>query len=377
MTREIKNVAAADQRDEIQTSVDSEAGTEQVSQGDLMDDSGQPGDDTQLFQRSAVIDLELPIGEIRRIEEIHDYRLPSMSPIPIVLKTPDAIHCLDGWRMVEVARERGEESIQCRVNFIAECSADDLAFQKVAVRTRTQGGIATYSEMVANTAKLQELLLLSAPGLVTNSHGGSRDQGDEQDSLPGEIARRLGKERKTILQYLSHSKYLNEQTLHQLVEIDAPKKFFENIHGAKRQIIAALQEQFTPEAEITARVSEAVAEMLTAYTSDRPNFTNAMSEILLRYTGNDTTPADTAVTNDNPADPGEPANPEPGAREEQPLPEDVAELRPIVVRQMRNLVQTVETAPNTAAFWMAVAALHEFATRLYANAPAEPFDNAA
>ena len=119
--------------------------------GDAAKDTGQAGSDTPQAQeaeknfetqRESIEDLDL--REIQPFQAIPDYVEPTSSLYPIVVKTPTAITCIEGWSLVEQAKEAGKSSLTCHIHHVADASQEELAIRKVASRTKPQGGIAGY-----------------------------------------------------------------------------------------------------------------------------------------------------------------------------------------------------------------------------------------
>ena len=226
-------------------------------------------DFTEYFAKEAEVNMDVPVGDIRTIPDIPDYTTPTLSPRPIVLRTQDDWYCLDGWEKIGAARLEGSRSIKCRVIFKADCTAEDKAFEKVAMRTRTQGGDASHAEKTAATARLAAIYTNNRPDMFTNPHGGIRIPGqhtaDAEDNLVGTLSNGLGKRSKTIKKYLNHAEYLNADTLKELAEALVPKSFFEVIQKAKGRIVENLQAIEISNEEIATTISRAVRTILAGY----------------------------------------------------------------------------------------------------------------
>ena len=94
---------------------------------------------------------EIPVKSIQQCPLIPDYKDPTESTLPIVVHTPEAFFCIDGWNLIEQARAAGQSTVRCHVFQIQEHSDTELALRKVAVRTKPVGGTCCYAELVRNT----------------------------------------------------------------------------------------------------------------------------------------------------------------------------------------------------------------------------------
>lgn len=234
----------------------------QVSPGDLKTAS-QPADPPYI---KTIEPLE--IAQIQPFTAIPDFKTPTVSGHPIVIRTPSKGHfCLDGWELVEESRQQNHQSILCEIIHARSDSEIDIALHKAAVRSMPPGGTCTYAEMVANTIRLFGMLMESEQNLETFSHGGARrgtsfTSRRDQDAITV-LVQRLGKNRKTILKQLEHGAYLNEEVLKALVEADVPKGFFEAVQQGKTALIGELKTAQRQGAEIITAVSSKMLLWLT------------------------------------------------------------------------------------------------------------------
>ena len=87
--------------DEKETVGNDSEGDDQSSPGVLNDSqSGQ-------FVTTGEEIAELPIASIRPCRNIPDYRDLTESTLPIVVQSPDACQCIDGWNLIEQAQAEG------------------------------------------------------------------------------------------------------------------------------------------------------------------------------------------------------------------------------------------------------------------------------
>ena len=228
--------------------------TEDQSSRGVLNDS-QPG---QFVTTSEEI-AELPIASIRPCRNIPDYRDLTESPLPIVVQSPDACHCIDRWNLIEQAQVKGISTVRCHVFSIERHSEIELAIRKVAIRTKPAGGTCSYAEFVRNTCRLFTILCESADDPVVFSHGGNRRSADFtgkwENNIRSVLSERLGKSQTTINKYLQHGEYVSEDAFNELIDANAPKGFFEATQKEKQRYASELISQQTASNEIIRHVS--------------------------------------------------------------------------------------------------------------------------
>jgi len=206
---------------------------------------------------------EVAIADIQPCPLIPDYKPPTLSNHPIVVRTPEAYFCIDGWHYIEQAQAEGQSRIRCHVYHITEHSDIELAIRKVAIRVMPQGGKCWYAELVRNTSHLYQNLKSKSDDLVLSTHGGDRRSvaftDSKEKNIVSELAIRLGKSPTTISKYLQHGKGLNDSAMEELVNVGAPKLFFEAIQTQKDIGMAALRAEKKDESAIVAEISSLVS----------------------------------------------------------------------------------------------------------------------
>jgi hypothetical protein len=214
-------------------------------------------------QRESIEDLNPE--EIQPFHTILDYLEPTSSLYPIVVKTPASITCIEGWPLVQEAKETGQPTLTCHIHQVTEVSKEELAIRKVAIRVFPQGGLDRYPERVRNVAKLSRLLTESTENPIILSRGGDRKGKDftanRDENIRVVLAERLGISRATIGKYLNHAENINNDAMQALVEGKADKDFFEAFQKVKRKLVGNLKDDGVPEEDITRQVSEAVLRM--------------------------------------------------------------------------------------------------------------------
>ena len=213
--------------------------------------------------------VELAIDSIEPFPLIPDYRDPTESIYPIIIKSPEACRCVDGWNLIEGAKAAGNSSIRCHVFEMENHSDTEFAIHKTAARTKSLGGTFIYPELVRNTCLLERPLMEECENPIMHSHGGARRgdayTGNREDDVRGILAERLGKSRTTINQYLAHGRHLDDQLLEDLIVAEIGKAFFEKAQVNKRRWIGILEGKGKTPEEITVEISGKIREWLSEF----------------------------------------------------------------------------------------------------------------
>ncbi len=170
---------------------------------------------------------------------------PTESIYPIVIQTPEAYRCIDGWDLINKEKASGSSIVRCHVFEIENNSETELAIRKVSIRIKPQGGTCSYPETIRNCRLLANIIMDEKDDLVIFSHGGARKGGcftnNREDDLREILVERLGKSRTTINTYLNQSRYLNNDTFNALITADIGKQFFESCRVNKRLLIKNME----------------------------------------------------------------------------------------------------------------------------------------
>jgi hypothetical protein len=213
--------------------------------------------------------VEMPIRSIQQCPLIPDYKDPTESTLPIVVHTPEAFFCIDGWNLIEQAQAEGQSNVRCHVFQIQEHSDTELAIRKVAVRTKPVGGTCCYAELVRNANLVANILMDEMENPIVFSHGGSRRgaffTNNREDDLREVLSERLGKDRSTINAYLNFGRYLTNEAIHTLVEQNTGRAFFEKAQINKRRWISNLKSDGLDEESITTQISSKMLEWREEY----------------------------------------------------------------------------------------------------------------
>lgn len=214
----------------------------------------------------------LQICSIRPFLEIPDYQTLSALNYPLVVETLNGFVCIDGWQWVETAILEGNDALTALVIRPAQQSPHELAIRKVGARIKTEGGKASYAEIIRGVQSLYDYLLKNLETLSDFTHGGKRHgqqaSRDSELDVKTYIAKNLNISRDRVVEYLNYSKYLNDAALDYLITATASKKLFEKIQPAKRNMINDLQTRNCSIEAITEVVSAWVIQYLTPSTND-------------------------------------------------------------------------------------------------------------
>jgi hypothetical protein len=249
-------------------------GDEGSSVDDHAEHSGEQvavGDLTQMkFATSAELDEEVPTDRIIHFLGIPDYLTKTISPLPILVRIADDLHCIDGWEWVEDALRGEQEKLLSRVKYLRIPTESDLqtelAILKTAVRVRKQGGHADYAELVANVMQLYSRLEAGTVSPLVYGRGCARTQGQSENNRAENVRwvlhDRLGKDQNTVSQYLNHARHLPEGILAGLVVAKAAKRVFEKIVIRRNEMRSLLQEQQVPQADIEPRIATLIVSIV-------------------------------------------------------------------------------------------------------------------
>lgn len=202
---------------------------------------------------------EVAIDQINRLDLLPDYIQPMEADRPSVARTPRGYYCLDGWDLIELAQSSAAASVLVDVDNMAEHSDVELCIRKMALRLKTRGD-AAYMEIARNSRDVYQMLLSTDErDLIVFSHGGRRDHealsGNREDDAVEILARRIRKDRDTVLKHMLHCKYLSADAILYFVEKRAGKKFFETIQVKRRILEKELTGSRKSCLEITAEIS--------------------------------------------------------------------------------------------------------------------------
>ena len=275
------------QRDLNQLSTDE---LNQVPSADLNDDH----ENDYATIREAI--EEVNVGEIQPFTRIPDYVEETTSVYPTIVMSTNGCWCVDGFNLVEKEKSENQTTVTCRVFHLRHCSDLEIAIRKVATRILTQGGKASYIEIVVNTHLLHQMFVESMDHPVLYCHGGCRRGvnflNNREDDIVGVLAYRLGRNRKRVSEYLHHVKYLNEDTKAFLIEKKASKDFFVKAQRKKRVLVKNLKSEGDSEDAIMTKISEAMHGWHQEYEANR----GKIKSTHLRSPSPEQSPAPSAVT---------------------------------------------------------------------------------
>lgn len=105
----------------------------------------------------------IDITRIQHFNLIPDYRETTTSFHPIVVKSGEAIHCIEGWDKIEYARSNASTIIPCECYHIENFSMTELAIRKVSIRIVPEGGSCRYIPRLIDICAKGKYLLSSQP----------------------------------------------------------------------------------------------------------------------------------------------------------------------------------------------------------------------
>jgi len=232
---------------------------------------------------------DININAIEPFNGIPDYIGKTISQYATVLNTSGRFICLDGWNLLEEARQAQQETIHCLIHVADNCPDEEIAIRKVATRIIPANGKCSYLETVRNVKALYQMLMATGENLVCFHHGGRR-RGNEfinnkEENIRLILATRLGKSPNTISKYLNHGEFLNDNAIPVLMAaipdqtVKPNKQFFEEAQSNKNKMLVELKSAEIPENEITEQLSNYVLQMFDEYkrTGDIQNYTRSQA----------------------------------------------------------------------------------------------------
>jgi len=259
----------------------------------IQPDHVSPGEMTvqvpQAFSTTHEYFDDININAVESFNGISDYIGETISQCPTVLNTLGRFICLDGWNLIEEARQAQLETIRCLVQVADNCPDEEIAIRKVATRIIPANGKCSYLETVRNVKALYQMLMATRENLVCFHHGGRR-RGNEfinnkEENVRLILATRLGKSPNTISKYLNHGEHLSDYAMPTLMAtipdqtVKPNKQFFEKAQSNKNKMQVDLKSEGKPENEITEKLSGYVLQMFDEYkrTGDIQNYTRSQA----------------------------------------------------------------------------------------------------
>jgi hypothetical protein len=213
--------------------------------------------------------VELSINSIQQCPLIPDYKDPTESILPIVVHTPEALICIDGWNLIEQARAKGQSTVRCHIFQTQEHSDIDVALRKLEARTKPVGGNCYYAELVRNTKIVGQMSMNSMENPIEFLHGGSRRgpffTNNPEDDIREVLSERLGKSRSTINNYFNFGRYITDEAMDTMIAQNTGRAFFEKAQVNKRRWISDLESDGLAEESISNEISSKMLEWLREY----------------------------------------------------------------------------------------------------------------
>lgn len=269
---------------------------------DFESPSAEPNEPEETESRFATIGRsleDLAVAEIFHFTLLSDFFHPSSNDRPIIIRDPEGLFCIDGWELVEEARNAGLATISCEVDTLAVHAEEELCLRKAAIRSATRGGKGEYMENARNARDLRLMLLASNDSLQELGHGGQRrGEGfvaNSEDNVRHVIAKRLGKDPSTINTYFSHLEYLSDPAVNVFISRGAKKQFFEKAQKQKKILLKTYREDESSEEEIIQNVSSLMIALFNRQSESRSGSRRSRPAATSRETLTFDVPLDSAV----------------------------------------------------------------------------------
>lgn len=212
---------------------------------------------------------DLDIDDIIPFTDIPDYQERTTSPHPIVVRSPNTCHAIDGFDLVAEAKARNETTVTCHVYYIPQFSAIEVAIRKAGIREVSTNGPASYAELARNARHVYSMIHESTENLVVYSHGGTRRGvtfvNNREDNIRILLAERLGKSPSTVSKYVTYTEYLSDEAMETLAQSRTSKSFFQTAASNKNITVKLLRGDNKSDEEVTQIVSEKVLAWLQEY----------------------------------------------------------------------------------------------------------------
>ncbi len=229
--------------------------TDQNPPGDL-NNQVPPGDliyhdeDFEMYDATAIIKCELG----------PDFLDPTDSTHVIIVRTAtNRTICIDGYKMVKDAISNNQKQVRCYTYSISTDDNEEIAIRKTAIRMLPKAGKCRYAELIRNVKFLFDMLYASRKNPQIFQHGGVRKgekfNGNKEEDIRTILAKRLGKSRNTISDYLNYGEHLNENVFQYLINNKAKKDFFEKVQSNKRIKVKILKGRNLEDDAITEVIS--------------------------------------------------------------------------------------------------------------------------
>ena len=197
--------------------------------------------------------------------DIPDYHDASSIDKPLVMEFDNKLLCVEGWSILDAAKTNGKTTIECRIYHIQKYFDIMMALKKTTIRSMTEGGFASYSEMVRNINICVNKLLNESDQFRKYTHGGDHKsaefKNDEYINVKDILKLIYGKRAKSTLDnYVTHGLHLSIAVMNYLVDQEATAEFYAAFQPHKTDYIKRLQEQNKTLVEIQDKVSERAKE---------------------------------------------------------------------------------------------------------------------
>jgi hypothetical protein len=252
------------------SSISNEATDEILTQEKQPDEGNDENDQPKL--------CEFAVDEIIHFEPTTDHITSSLIPCPYIIVTPMNKSCIDGYKFINDAKEKGNKKIAVLAEFWDQHSDYKIALKKFNQRYSANKEPIYYIEMMKHIANLKRIKLDENSTLIQFGVGGARKNIESNAKLNAVLAADMKLSLETIGKYLSDIKYLNDYVINTLTEYQREtaeeeilypnKDFFEIIRQKKTKVI---EEYLTTGFDYATMETKISASVLNAYEQYRKN----------------------------------------------------------------------------------------------------------
>lgn len=219
------------------------------------------------------LDLKIEVIDLINIEhyiDVPDYQEATSIDKPLIMESGGKFSCVEGWSIIEAANTDSKSTIECRIYHVQNHFDIMMALKKTTIRSLTEGGFASYSEMVRNISICIRKLLNESDQLCKYTHGGDHKsaefKNDEYINVKEILKLIYSKRAKSTLDnYVTHGEHLSITVMNYFVDQEATAEFYAAFQPHKTDYVKRLQEQNKTLMEIQDKVSEKAKEKFAEF----------------------------------------------------------------------------------------------------------------
>ena len=259
-----------EEEDINKSSISNEVRDEILTQEKQVDKENEKNDQPKLY--------EAIVADIIHFEPATDYITPTQLPCSYIIVTPMGKFCVDGYNLVEDAKEKGSEKIAVLAEFWDKHSVYNIALKKFKLRKSNNKELIYYIETMKHIANLKRKRLNENENLIQFGIGGARKNIDSNAKLNTLLSAEMELSLETIGKYLADIKYLSDKAIDTLIQYQKQpqetvglypnKDYFEVIRPKKVRVLMEYESEESDDAAIEKKISDAI---LAAYEKYRHN----------------------------------------------------------------------------------------------------------